>query len=504
MRLIAWLAWGVVWLGGVGGWGEELPPWASEQGKVSARDLEVTEVPPAPEMLTLEEALKLGYANNADFRSAIASLLNAQSDLRVALQLYSWTASGSAEVSDAGADGSLSRTSLETDLDYDLLSGGTVSISALLDRLDSQQSSALGLSVTQPLIRGAGRASARYERVRSAYTAYRSALLRYWLRRQELAVDIIRGYFGVVRAQEQVDIQQRGLRQADMAVEYAEARLREGLTTRIEVARARLSQASRGLALARARQAYQTSMDAFLQTLGLKVGAMPRLTTRVAYKPVALDAEALVAEALGKRAELKIQELALEDTKAALRITRNRSRPSLDLFGSTVEPLSGGNGGTEWTLGIRTSIPINSRALREAVREAERAWLVAQRDYAELRQSVAAQVRREVHALRSQQATLDIVRQSLEVAREKLRLAVISVEEGVGVDRDKIEAQDEVTDAERDLVDAQIEYYFGVIALRKAVGRDVLEGLSEETVLLESPGEPAESPQPRPGEAGEK
>lgn len=491
MRGITWLAWGILCLTAVGVSCAQAPPWAEERGRVSTHDLEVVTVPPAPGTLSLEEAIKLGYANNADFRSAIASLLSVQSQLRVTRQLYSLTVSGSTQTSDAGTDGTVTQTSLATDLNYDLLTGATVSVSALLDRLDSEQSSALDLSVTQPLIRGAGRSSARYEALRGAYTAYRSALLQYWLQRQQLALDIIRGYFGVVRARDQVAVQEQGLKQADRAVETAEARLREGLTTRIEVARAQLSQASRRLALSGANLSYQNSMDSFLQTLGLQVGVTSELTTRVVYKPVTLDTNALVSEAFDKRAELRIRQLTLEDASAALRISRNRRKPSLDLFGSTLQPFNGGDNSAQWTLGVQTNIPINSRALDEAVREGQRAWLVAQRDYTELRQSIATQVRDQARSIQSQQATLDILRQTLEVAREKLRLAVVSVEEGVGVDRDKIEAQDEVTNAEQDLVAAETAYYFNVLGLRKAVGRNVLEGLSQETAPAETrPAQP--------------
>jgi len=489
MRVILRLVWCVVFWSALSAWCEEPPPWAGERGRVSARELQVTTVPAAPEALSLEDALRLGFANNAGFRSSIASLLDTQADLRVTQQLYAITVSGSTRTTDPGENGTITRTSLATDLDYDLLTGASISVSALLDRLDSEQSSALSLAVTQPLLRGAGRSSARYEALRSGYTAYRRALLQFFLNRQDLALDIIRSYFGVVRAQDQVAIEEQGLMQADRAVKYAEDRLKEGMTTRIEVARAQLSQASRRLSLSRVRRSVQDEMDTFLQTLGLQVGAGPALTTRVVYRPVTLETEALVSEALAKRAEVRIRELVLEDTRAAVRLSRNRRRPSLDLFGETVRPLEGDGNATEWTLGVQTSIPIGSRRLGEAVRQAERSWLVAQRGYTELTQNVSTQVRREVHALESQQANLDILRQTLEVAREKLRLAAISVEEGVGVDRDKIEAQDEVTNAERDLVDAETDYYFGVLDLRRAVGRDVLEGLAGET----KPAEPSKA-----------
>jgi outer membrane protein TolC len=493
MKGIAWLAWGVLFLSAVSASCDEPPPWAGEGGKVSARDLEVTKVPPAPPSLSLEDALKLGYANNSGFRSSIASLMDSQSRLRVAQQLYDLNVSGSTQTADTGSDGSVTQTSVATGLTYELLTGATVSLSAALDMLDSEQSSALSIGATQPLMRGAGRESSRYEALRSAYASYRRALIQFFLNKQDLALDIITGYFGVVRARDQVGIQEQGLKQAESAVEVEQKRLTEGLTTRIEVARAQLSRDSRRLALTRATLSYQDNVDGFLKTLGLEVGTTPEFTTGVVYKPVTLDTGGLVAEALDKRGELKARELTLEDTSAALRIRRNRRKPSLDLFGSTVQPLSGGNNGTEWTLGIQTQIPINSRSLDEAVREAERAWLVAERDYTELRQSVATQVRQEIHSLESQKATLDILRQTLEVAREKLRLAVISIEEGVGVDRDKIEAQDEVTNAEHDLVDAEISYYFGVLGLRRAVGRDVLAGLAAETTQ-----QPQETPQPAP------
>jgi len=485
MKATSCSAWGFLILIAAAVRGIAAPPWTEERGQVTDRSLQTVTVPSAPATLTLDQALQLGFANNAGFRSAIAALLKAQDDLRVARQLYALTLTGSTGATHSGADGDVTRTDLEGALDYEMLSGASVSVSVLLDRLDSEESSTLELVATQPLIRGAGRSSARYEALRSKYSGYRSAILRYFLSRQDLGLDIIKSYFSVVLAQQQAAIQEQGLAQADRAVQDAEARLKEGMTTRIEVARARLSQASRRLGLTRAKQSYQDSLDVFLKTLGLQVGTTPELTTKLAYSPVSLEVEALVSEALGNRAELAIEELALQDAQAAVRLSRNRRSPALDLFGSSSSPFSGGNGETEWTVGIQTRVPINSRALDEAVRLAERERLLAQRSQTEVKQSIATQVRSRVHALESQQATVQILEQSLEVAREKLRLADISVEEGVGLYRDKIEAQDEVTSAERDLIDAQIRHYFVVLDLRRAVGRNVLEGLPGETQAVE-------------------
>ena len=459
----------------------QLPEWARGEPGVSHRDLQAINVPAAPNMLTVAQALELGFANNAGFRSAIAALLDAQASLRVSRQLYTLTAGGSVQTSDTGADGNVTQTRASTELNYDMLSGGTVSVSALLDRLDSEENSALEIAVRQPLVRSSGRASVRYEALRQAFTNYRKALLRYFLERQDLALDIIQGYFGVVLAEQRLAIQEQGLTAADMTVKDAEARLREGMARKIDVTRAQILQATRRLGLTSTRLSYQDRLDALLKTLGLQVGTMPQLTTRVVHKPLKPDVESLVPEAFSKRPELAIEELDLQDAQAALRLSRNRSKPSLELFGSAHEPLGGADNETEWTVGIQTSIPINSRSLAEAVRRSERAWLLAQRGYTELRQGVVTQVRQRVRGLESQQATLEILRQTLEVAREQLRLAEISVEEGVGQYRDKTEAQDAVTTGEQNLLNAQIQYYFSVLDLRRAVGQDVLQGLAEET-----------------------
>ncbi|HUT75934.1 MAG TPA: TolC family protein, partial [Armatimonadota bacterium] len=226
-------------------------------------------------------------------------------------------------------------------------------------------------------------------------------------------------------------------------------------------------------------------------TLGLQVGNVPELTTEPAYKPVVFDVDALVGAALRNRAEVVIEDLAVEDASAALRISRSDRKPALDVFGSSTTRADG-EGGTDWTVGIRTSIPVGSWALSEAVRSAQRGWLLAQRGREEARQRITTEVRETARGLRSQEERIGILEKSLEVAREKLRLADVSVEEGIGLYRDKIEAQEQVTAAERDLLDAQISYYFGVLRLRRAVGGDVLQGLEQETV--ESAAAPPAAP----------
>jgi len=463
------------------------PPWESGAGSVSQGDLQTITTPAAPPTLTLQDALRLGFANNAGFRFSIASLLAAQGNLRATSQSYSLTLLGSTEKNHFSAGEDFTQTDAQALLGVELPFGTTISISALLNSLDGESTNALALSASQPLLRGAGSASSRYEALRQARSSYRGAVLSYFLARQDLALSIITGYFGVARTKQQVAIQEQGLARTEQAAKDAETRFTEGMTTKIEVARAQLSLASSRLALNSAKLSYLDAAERFLKTLGLTVGATPELTSWPLYKPAALDMDALTQEALRNRAEVVIADLGLEDAAAALRISRSNRRPALDLFGSTTSSTDG-DSGADWTLGIQTTIPIGSRALTEAVRSAERGLLLAQRGRAELRQSITTEVGENVRGLQSQEERIVILQQSLDIAREKLRLATISVDEGIGVYRDKIEAQEQVTAAERDLLDAQIAYYFGVLGLRQAVGRDVLQGLEQEVAEAAAAG----------------
>jgi outer membrane protein len=464
---------------------EDLPraEWEVGQEAASPRDLGVTVPPPAPAELTIQEAVESALRYNVGFRRTIQSLLSARSAWWVAGQRWDLELFGA--VSRAGNGETAESREVGASLSYYALTGANISVTTELSKLDSEEDEhRLVATLRQPLLAGAGPASSAYEEVRRARNAYRSALVSFFASRQSLIERVISAYFNAVRQKQVVGIQMYSVELAEGAVTDAKVRLEEGLLAEIDLTRAQLRLSREKAAAVSQQQSMRDSMDNLLLLLGLQVGGMPDLVSTVSYAPEGVDSEAAIRQALDLRPELRVAELGIENREAALRINRSEARPALDLFGGWSD-VRNGTSEKSWNLGLELSVPISSRRLRDAVREAEWNLLVERQDFEDLKQEVVAEVRSQVRAAEAAQADVDIQLESVNVAKRSLHLAERMVEEGLRTNRDLLEAQDDLTRSESSLVTSKINHYLAVVRLRRAIGMDIGQDLPTERAAPE-------------------
>jgi cobalt-zinc-cadmium efflux system outer membrane protein len=458
------------------------------QDEVSPRDLQVITPEPAPAELSLRDAIDLALSYDLGFRQTVRELLTARSIYYVARQRWQADAFGIVERSGNGETldergGGLSFT-------YSALTGADFSVVAELDRVEGEETErTLSLSLRQPLIAGAGRASPAYEELRSAQSRYREALLVYFTQRQQLVEGAISAYSATAEREQVVTITELSVQLAEQAVRDAELRLEKGLIVEIDLMRAQLRLAREQTSAIVARQSFQDAMDGFLALLGLQVGGSVELTTLISAEREEIDLEAAVAQALDLRPELKLIDLGIEDNEAALRIARSDRLPMLDLFGSWQET---DNGVREesWLAGLELSVPIASRSLNEDVRRAEWGLLISEQGREAERQQIIRQVRSQVRAARAAWANVENAAQGVEIAKRSLLGAQRMVEEGLRSNRDLLDFQDDLTRSERDLVNSKINHYLALVRLKAAMGVDITQDLPPER-MEETAGGPS-------------
>jgi outer membrane protein TolC len=448
------------------------PEWSVGQDQVSPELLKVTPPPPAPAELTVTDAVDLALRRNIGFRGTIQALLVQRSALYVALQRWDLTLNGSIDRVKSDSE-TATEYSAGGSFFYTGVTGASFSVASELQKLDSaERTETLTASLSQPLLAGSFRASAAYEAVRQARNSYRAALLSYFISRQDLIVSVLTTYFNAVQSGQLVAIQESSVKLAEQAVKDAQLRLEAGLIAEIDLTRAQLQLSQSQAALVSARQSEQDTVDQLLLLVGLQVGGRPKLVTTVEHKPAEIDADTAVAAALQRRPEIQLSELSIEDREAVLRISRSQRLPTLDMVGA-VQRISDGATDQTWSLGLQTSVPIGSRALTEAVRQANWALLVSQQDREDLKQRVAAEVRSQVHAAEAARANVDIAAEGLAVAQRSFQIAGRMVEEGLATNRDLLDAQNALTTSGTALVTGRINHYLATVRLKRSMGIDV-------------------------------
>ena len=235
--------------------------------------------------------------------------------------------------------------------------GTLATVDFLNDRLDAnprfqqlrpQYKTQLNLSVVQPLLRNFGW-DFSYLVVRVAQQTAEAALFQYEAQLANFVEQVIEGYWSIVRARENLQVQRESKALADRTVDENEARVRVGLLPPVAVLEAQADAKSReeqviradnDLAVARqllAQLVYYRPHDTFVpRTLEPAEEAVP--------EEVAVDLDRDLAVAIEERPEVLASARGVRTQQLNERIASNALLPQLDLVGSYgVNGLSGTN-----------------------------------------------------------------------------------------------------------------------------------------------------------------
>jgi outer membrane protein TolC len=476
-----------------------LEMWARVRAaEPAAIDLTPTPSPQAPGTLGLKECIQLAFRHNSGFRQDQAQLVGAQRGLWVAEQRLFGTASSQAERTRNPGEEAETAVSAELGTSYQDLGGGSLQatlgtgeqndVSVLL----SQQPS-VSLTLDQPLVKGAGAASSTAERIRSARTALAAQQLSFYDARQDLAQRVIEGYFEVLLARGEVEIAQRAADRAKQLYDINYAKFTgEGLkqpgeewvsqVAEIDVDQARFSWERSKQDLISRQQSYRDAVDALLLTMGFLPGATPGLTTAIVYSPQEYNEEELVQTALSSSTQLGRLGLSRQDALAARRIALSQARPDVVAtlgIEDLGETLGGVTLNTGWFGGVRADLPLYDRSLREDVASSERQLSVLEQRIVAARDSVKQEVQREIRAASSSRARIDIGEQSVALARKSREAAQGMYDEGLSDYLRVLDAEDRLVQAERSLLQEQVQYFLTTVRVRRALGEDITQGLPE-------------------------
>ncbi len=296
----------------------------------------------------------------------------------------------------------------------------------------------------------------------------------------------IKAYYDVLLLQQEVGVLERFEELARTHLRDVEVKRKFGVASDFNVLRSRVSLSNATTSLISRRNALQQAMLALYRTLGVAQNSNVELTEELAYRPLALDESALIAEALASRTELSSAEAGASLQRENFKQAKRERLPEAKLFFNHIWAQPDPNisnleeWGTTWRGGVALSIPLFDMSRKGRVTQ-ERAALNQQeimvRDTME---RVRFEVRAAILAVRNAAQAVAAQEKTLEQASEGLRLAEVGYREGT---LDQVS----VLEARVALKESQLLYYGSLHAhatarldLRRAMGTllsaDSLEG----------------------------
>ncbi|RWX42932.1 Outer membrane protein TolC [Candidatus Electrothrix aarhusensis] len=438
--------------------------WQAGQGKETAqtKHYDLTQV----ELLNVEIAQKIALQENPNIGAAQARLKQAKAALEKAV------AADKPRV-DASASTGLARYS---DTTYDVVS--------LSDPSADQNYAvgSLGLQASWLLFDGYAR---KFRKEQARYGVQSSAASRDNTQRI-LASAVADTFFNAQQALAAIEIAAANKEFYEKQLQDAESRLEVGSGSLSDVLNIKVQLNSAKNSLLTSGRDYEVARYALAALLGLADSVLPKTVKLaeldkdcdIAADNTSADGEKLIAEALQTRPDLTALDMRIKGADSGIEQAKAGDWPTVQLVGkidgnTQDSPVPAGEDFGA-SLGVSASWNLYSGgAVDAAVLEARQAKREAKYAYAELRNSIAAEVQQDITRLTAAREQVRLQRETLELVEENRKLAKSEYEAGSASLVRLNEAQRDLTATYGRLVQALVSYQQARHQLLAAVGRNL-------------------------------
>jgi outer membrane protein TolC len=466
----------------------------------SPNDIQVERAVPESGVLSLAEAVAMATAHNRDYQKQKEDLYLMALDLTLERHQYVMQWFGTFDPkytrghdsSSASGDDNEEKLSYEAETGFNqlLADGAMISASIALDWArfltgDPRASiaSVLAATVTQPLLRGAGRKIAQ----ENLTQAERNAL--YQIRtfnryRQQFVVSIVTDYYRILQRRDAVTNAESNYKRRVESRERLEMEADAGRTNRFEVDQARQSELDAMDSYVRAQQIYQQALDEFKINLALPTDANVELDQNelkalesIGVSQPDYTADAAIETALLHRLDLATSMDKIDDSLRKVMVAADGLGADLNLVGSINV---GSTGQTDYSrlqfhrgtyqLGFEADLPLDRKKERNAYRESLIALSQQQRQYENDTDTVKLEVRQAYRNLEQAAESYRIQKNSLDLAQKRVESTSLLLQAGRLTTRDLLEAQDALVLAQNNLTAALVDHAIAKLSFFRDIG----------------------------------
>ncbi len=290
---------------------------------------------------------------------------------------------------------------------------------------------------------------------------------------QDLAFEVREAYYKTLLADSLIRVAEESVRTFERNLHDARALFEQGMVSRFEVLRAETELSARQADATAARNARRLAQSNLRRLLNVPQGTPLLLEEDFGGSPTQQPIEEAVAEAIDRRPELKALRAAQQAGEADVRRTQGQFLPQV---GASVEytNIEGGAAlmpqGWGFTVGAEWDLYTGGQR-RAGTREARATVRGLTHEIREVEQLVELDVTNAYIELRDAMEAVRSARDTVEWAREGLRMAEIRFQEGVGTQSELLEAELALTDSETRLAEALHDFSVASAALDRALGR---------------------------------
>ena len=307
---------------------------------------------------------------------------------------------------------------------------------------------------------------------------------------EQLRFDTAEAYYNLQNSDGQVAIRQASVRNAQQSLRDAEALERAGVGTRFAVLQAQSNLANEQQQLSVARRDQRVAQRRLAEILNISQSA--NLTAADPVEQAGswrLSLEESIVQAFKNRPELEQQLVQRDISKQQRRSIRAGGLPQVNVTGSynflgqttdNPDPFSGRGWASGYALEANLTWNIfDGGAVRARVKQRDADISIAESRFDQLRNQVRREVEQAYFGLESSFENIETSEAGVLQSREALRLARLRFQAGVGTQTDVIQAETDLTRAERNRLSAIVTYNLGLSSLQRAVSNLPTNNLSD-------------------------
>ena len=334
----------------------------------------------------------------------------------------------------------------------------------------------LSLELRQPMMRGGRVEVSRREILDAEYDLD--------VEQASLEAEILRitrdtkvAYYNSILTARLIDVTRAAVERDEELIEASEALFNAARASKRDVVSARVRLSGDQARLSNRIADHDQALLELRDVLGLPLSdRVVPAESLVPFQPVAFEADRWVGRALEARPEIRAVSALLDQAELASRIAGNDVLPKLDLLGiyRRFDTDSGVSrafrlDSEHWGAGVEFEIPFGNVAARERFKQAEIVQARLERELVRQQREIEREVRSEVIDLRSNLDAIHYQADKVEQTRELLSVALARYRLGVANNLDITDAQEDLLNAETDLITAVFDYTNGLARLEASI-----------------------------------
>lgn len=429
--------------------------------------------------LSLAEVLEIAAENNRDFQARREQLYRTALDLTFERWRFSNRPFASLDGDVSGTGDESASASVDGQAGFTRLLGSGASIVADIgsslfrvvstgDGWDAVGD--IGLSITQPLLRGAGKRIVM-EPLTQAERDVVYEVRAYERFRRTFAVDVARRVYNLLQDDDELVNEERNYENLVDLRERNEALAQAGRMSDVEAAQARQDELRSEARLIALRANLERARDDFNFFLGLPIGVDLQLDpgeferlTEVDELLDGIEEKRAVEVALEERLDHQTSRDVLDDAARSVMIAEDALRAGLSLSASanssTEEgrPASFSFDDTSWSLGLSLDLPVDRVAERNAYRRSLISYEATRRSVEEEADGIEADVRDSLRNTENARKDYEIQKGAVMLAERRVEGALLSLDAGRASTRDVLEAREALVEAQNGATAALINF----------------------------------------------